>query len=168
MSVEFSPEVFTAICERIAAGESLRAICADEGMPSKTSVMRWLDEPEHQSLRDQYARARERQADTFAEEVVEIADEECTMIRADKHGSGKPGSDGDEVGDLEVVFDTTAVARNRLRVDARKWAASKLAPKKYGDRLTHAGDAEAPIGVQHSGEVTIDPGEAYRRLLNGG
>lgn len=164
MSVEFSPEVFTAICERIAAGESLRAICGDEGMPAKSSVLRWLDEPRNQDLRDQYARARERQADTYAEEVVEISDEECTTVRADKHGAK---ADDPESGEVEVVFDATAVARNRLRVDARKWAASKLAPKKYGDRVTHAGDPEAPIGLEHSGSVTIDPGEAYRRMLDG-
>lgn len=151
----FTPELFTTICDRIAEGESLRAICSGEGMPSKTTVLRWLAEPEAASLRDQYARAREEQADTFAAEVVEIADE-AAYENVEVDGAV-----------LAVRFDATAVNRNRLRADARKWAASKLAPKKYGERLTHAGDPAAPIGLEHSGTVTLDPGEAYRRLLNG-
>lgn len=66
----------------------------------------------------------------MAEDILAIADEECTTVRASKHGM-----DGGADGMQEVVFDATAVARNRLRVDARKWLASKLAPKKYGDKV---------------------------------
>lgn len=50
--------------------------------------------------------------------------------------------------DVKVVFDSTAVARNRLRMDARKWVASKLKPKKYGDKLALAGDDESPLVVK--------------------
>ena len=55
-------------------------------------------------FREKYARARERQADRRNEEIIVIAD--------------------------------TATDANlaRLQIDARKWQASKLAPKKYGDR----------------------------------
>ena len=108
----------------------MRTICAESGMPACSAVYRWLNErPEFQ---EQYARAREEQADFYAGQIVEIADEEVTMVRADKHKSRD--EDGD--GNTEVVFDPTAVARNRLRVDARKWYASKLAPKKYGEKVT--------------------------------
>ncbi|TXH58050.1 MAG: terminase small subunit protein, partial [Desulfurellales bacterium] len=69
-------------------------------------------------------------AEKMAEDILAIADEECTTVRASKHGM-----DGGADGMQEVVFDATAVARNRLRVDARKWLASKLAPKKYGDKV---------------------------------
>lgn len=118
-----------SICSQLADGKSLRSICAGKTMPSKSSVMRWL--ASNEQFRDQYARAREEQADVFFEEIIEIADEQCTMVRSDKHDS----RDEDGEGNTEVVFDATAVARNRLRVDARKWAAAKLAPKKYGDRV---------------------------------
>jgi hypothetical protein len=49
-----------------------------------------------------------------------------------------------------VVFDSTAVARNRLRVDARKWVAAKLLPKKYGDKVQQevSGPDGGPIEVQ--------------------
>lgn len=117
------------ICEQLAEGRSLRSICADKKMPNRSTVFRWL--ADNDKFRDQYARAREEQADVFFEEIIEIADEECTTVRADKHST----SDDDGEGNTEVVFDTTAVMRNRLRVDARKWAAAKLAPKKYGDRV---------------------------------
>jgi len=126
---DYCEEVADAICERLVAGESLRAICRDAEMPNITSVFKWLAKfPE---FANQYARAREEQAEAFADEIVAISDE----------NDGKAiMSDGQEVA---VVFDSTAVARNRLRVDARKWVASKLKPKKYGDKIQQ----------EHSGEV---------------
>lgn len=119
-----------AICEHIADGKSLRVIAAMDDMPAMSTIMVWLDgrQPE---FTEQYARAREAQADKLAEEMLAISDEECTTVRADKHGS----RDDDGTGSTEVVFDATAVARNRLRVDTRKWLASKMAPKKYGDKI---------------------------------
>lgn len=125
---EYSPETADLICERIADGESLRSICRDDSMPSKATVFRWLTE--FKDFETKYAHAREAQADTLVDEIVSIADEEVTMIRADKH---KPGADEDA--EVEVVFDQTAVARNKLRVAARQWTAEKLRPKKYGPKL---------------------------------
>lgn len=48
------------------------------------------------------------------------------------------------------------IARSRLRVDARKWAAAKLAPKKYGDRIAHehGGAGGGPIPHEHSFKKT--------------
>lgn len=126
----FTVEIGDDICERLANGESLRAICADDGMPGRSTVFRWLGDNE--SFRDQYARAREEQAEALADEIVSIADEVDAVV---KH-------DGE---DVRLSLDATAVARNRLRVDARKWVASKLKPKKYGDRTTLAGDPDAPL-----------------------
>lgn len=118
---DYNDQVADLICERLADGESLRSICADEAMPSKATVFRWLGK--HKAFQDQYARAREEQAESFADEMVAISDERETKIIM-------AGED-----EAVVVFDATAVARNRLRIDARKWVASKLKPKKYGDRL---------------------------------
>ena len=135
----YSQDLADTICERLADGESLRAICSEDGMPNKATVFRWLGD--NVTFSDQYARAREEQAESLADEIVNISDEEATMVRADKHNT-KPD---DEEGFTEVVFDSTAIARNRLRVDARKWVASKLKPKKYGDRTT----------TEHTGNLTI-------------
>ena len=127
----YSDALAQVICNHIANCVPLRAIAAKEGMPDAATMMRWLADDGKPEFREQYARAREAQADKMAEDILAIADEECTMVRADKHGS----KDDDGEGNTEVVFDATAVARNKLRVDARKWLASKMAPKKYGDKL---------------------------------
>lgn len=139
--VRYTKEVADAICERISTGNSLRSICEASDMPSVTTVLRWLADEDKAGFRGQYVRAREAQADWMAEDILAIADEQCTMVKANKHGAH-----GEE-GDIEVVFDPTAVARNRLRVDARKWLASKMAPKKYGDKVQAevSGPGGAPI-----------------------
>lgn len=143
----YTPELGDSICERLAEGESLRTICDADDMPSRATVFRWC--ANDAVFCNQYAHAREEQAETHADEIVSIADEKCTTVRADKHGAR---ADDDE-GNVEVVFDSAAVARNRLRVDARKWVASKLKPKKYGDRQVLAGDPDAPLGKSED-EVT--------------
>lgn len=127
---KFAQALAEKICERLSDGESLRTICKSDGMPSKTTVMRWLADEELSAFRDQYARAREAQADRYAEEVIEIADEDCAFVKR-----GSISGDESDAAEVEVAFDSAAVARNRLRVDARKWYASKLAPKKYGDKI---------------------------------
>ena len=130
----FTKETADIICERISNGESLREICRSDDMPSKTTVMRWLGSNE--AFRDQYARAREAQADHFADEILEIADDGTNdwMTR----GVGE---------DATTVPDHEHISRSKLRVDARKWLMSKMAPKKYGDRVetVHSGS----IGVRH-------------------
>lgn len=130
------------ICERLAEGESLRSICSGEKMPNKATVFRWLRS--HDSFRDQYARAREAQADAMVDEILDIADEECTKVKADKH----PRADADDDGMVEVVFDAVAVQRNKLRIDARKWLAGKLRPKVYGDKIEPEDEDAPPTPVK--------------------
>lgn len=138
----FTDKLADAICERIADGESLRSICRDASMPDKATVFRWLDDkPE---FRDQYARAREVQADHMADEIVEISDEAAYEdIKVGKKVIG-------------VRFDATAVARNKLRVDARKWVAAKLKPKVYGNAVTVKGDPNNPLQVRRAQDLTDD------------
>ena len=104
-TASYGPRMADRICAELALGRSLRAICQADDMPCVTTVMRWLrTRPE---FREQYAIAREAQADALADEIVDIADEACDR-------------------------ETTATAK--LRIDARKWVAAKLKPKKYGER----------------------------------
>ncbi len=119
---EFSQELFDRICERIADGESLRTICADADMPSKASVMRWL--ASDTALSDQYARAREMQADAIFDEMLDIADD-ATNDWMEREGEGSAG----------YQLNGEHIQRSRLRIDARKWMAGKLRPKVYGDKL---------------------------------
>ena len=131
----YSEEIFQAILDRIAQGESLNKICQREDFPHQSNVYRWLaQKPE---LRDKYARAREIQADKYFNEIIAIADD----------------STGDyEEGEKGLQFNSEHVQRSRLRIDARKWAASKLAPKKYGDKthIEHSGDEQKPLSINIS------------------
>ena len=111
---KYSTKLADDLCERLIDGESLRKICLSESMPSVATVCRWLADDKHPGFREQYARAREFQADTLFDEVLNIAD------TADEKNE--------------------AVALARLKIDARKWMAGKLRAKKYGDKLQLDGE----------------------------
>ncbi len=115
---DFTEELADIICERIADGASLRSICAADDMPNKSTVFRWL--AAHKGFADQYTRAREEQAETLADEIVQIADDGSNDTYLDRLGKERVNTD--------------VISRSKLRVDARKWVASKLKPKKYGDK----------------------------------
>jgi hypothetical protein len=105
-------------------------------MPTQSSVYLWLlQKPD---FSEQYTRAREEQADTLADEILAIADE-------------TPDSVTDEKGISRT--DSGWVTWQRNRVDARKWVASKLKPKKYGDALKVGGDKDNPLAVTVGTEV---------------
>ena len=138
----FTQDLADRICAELAEGRSLRSVCSQDWAPSTQTVFRRIRQ--YDEFRDQYARAKEEAADSLADEIVDIADER----------DGKAiMAEGEEVA---VVFDSTAVARNRLRIDARKWIAAKLKPKKYGDKLD----------LEHSGKVDLADAlmEARRRV----
>ena len=124
----YSQEIVSAICERLANGESLRKICADDDMPAISAVFQWLSL--HKEFAEQYARAREVQADTLFDEILEIAD------------NGQNDTYTDENGNIRT--DQDVIARSRLRVDSRKWMAGKLRPKVYGDKLALGGADDLP------------------------
>lgn len=120
----YSEELAREICDKIRKGLSLREIEKCEGMPSTFTIWNWLDtKPEFSS---QYAKAKTEQAELLADEIVAIADEEMPR-------------------DAQGKIDPAAVNQARLRVDARKWVAAKLLPKKYGESQTLRGDAENPL-----------------------
>ncbi|MFD0848193.1 terminase small subunit-like protein [Sphingosinicella xenopeptidilytica] len=93
------------VLTRLANGESLRSIGNDARMPKHTTFLLWVSKDP--VLAEHYARAREVGMDAIGEEILEIVD------------SSTPDT----------------AARDRLRYDARRWYLSKLAPKKYGDKL---------------------------------
>lgn len=96
-------EAFREILFRMENGEAVTSICQEPGVPPYSVFSRWCNSsPE---LFAEYARARQIQADYYADQTVAIADFESDNIRA------------------------------RNRMDARRWHASKIAPRKYGDRI---------------------------------
>lgn len=114
-----TPPVMDEIIERLADGESLRAITALDHMPVKTTVINWLNADRDFLVR--YARAREAQADAIFDECLDIADDSTGDVSVDDKG--------------KLVFNGEVVQRARLRVDTRLKLAGKLRPEKYGDRL---------------------------------
>src|SRR6266436_2878876 len=129
---KYSLEWAERFCERLAQGQSVRQICSQPGQPDKSQVYRWLDE--NDDFRDRYARAREEQADKLFREIIEIAD--------DASGDYVTTSDG------KTIVDHENIQRSRLRVEARKWAAARLAPKR-GHLL--AGSVQHPLGSSRGG-----------------
>lgn len=125
---DYTPEIAVTICGLLAEGRSLRKICDQEGMPSQSMVYRWL--AGRKEFREQYAHAREVQADTLADEILDISDDGLNDTYVDENGN--------------VRTDQDVIARSRLRVDARKWLASKMAPKKYGEKLAIGGADDLP------------------------
>jgi hypothetical protein len=118
---DYTPEVGSAICDRIARGESVRHIAEDPDMPGQRTIYQWLQK--NDEFAQQYARAREAQAEHMQDEILSIADD------------GRNDTYEDEDGGKRV--DQDVIARSRLRVDTRKWLMSKLAPKKYGEKVTN-------------------------------
>lgn len=119
----YTPELAEEVCERLANGESLRSICRDEHMPSDFAVRNWVIH-DLNGFASHYTRARDAGLDVLADEVLEIADDGTNdwMEKQGKNGTSFIAENGE------------AMARSRLRFDARRWYLSKLAPKRYGDR----------------------------------
>lgn len=132
----YTEELAEAICEQIATtSKGMKAICADLDI-SVITVLCWLSEG-HRNYKEDfakiYARAKEMQAEMLADEILQIADDGSNDTYTDEEGREKTDHD--------------VIARSRLRVDSRKWIASKLKPKKYGDKMDVTSDGEkiAPI-----------------------
>lgn len=121
---KYTEDLAERICLELTDGRSLRSICnEEEWAPDISTVMRWLYSKEE--FRIHYARAREQQAELMADELLDIADDGTNdwMERTKRDGT------------TETVPDHEHINRSRLRVDTRKWVASKLLAKKYGDKL---------------------------------
>lgn len=113
---DYSPELASRICIGLIEGKSLRNICKGPEFPDRTTVLYWLER--YPDFASKYARARELQADFLDEEIMERA-EKAT------------------VADWQLA---------RLQITTMQWRASKLAPKKYGDRVLHENTNATALG----------------------
>jgi hypothetical protein len=138
------------ICELLATTSmGLTTICRQADMPNVSTIHRWLNKDKE--FCDTYTHAREAQADYLADEIIEIADE-----TENDHTTIDIG-DGVEI----QKVNTEAIQRSKLRVEARKWKASKLAPKKYGEKMDVTSGGEkittpsiTGIDINRTGETT--------------
>lgn len=117
----YNKVVARRFCEAVAEGKSsIRSICNQVGMPSKATVFRWIrDYPEFKAM---YELAKDEQADTFVDEIVEIADK----CKASKQ----------------------AIQKARLQIYAREVAAAKMKPKKYGAKMQLSGHEGGAVVVE--------------------
>lgn len=116
----FTQQLADQICERIANGETLRAVCRDIQLAPST-VIEWT--MNNKAFSEQYAQARQKQADSYADMI------------------------------LDEAFNSHDAQIGRLRVDALKWVASKLAPKRYGDKVEVEQTGTQKIRVIMGGDV---------------
>jgi hypothetical protein len=127
----YTPELGEEICREIASGKSLRTVCEQKKMGMET-VFRWLRPSEpNPEFREHYARACTDRGHALVEDALKISDAPVPR--------GKDGR-----------MDNAAVQQARLRVDTRKWFASKLVPKIYGDRV------QAEVSGPEGGPVAIE------------
>jgi transposase-like protein len=131
----YSPELADQICAAIATSTlGLSAIAKECGISPET-IYSWLrTNPE---FSERYARCKDEQLQILADQILELADTDrvCKKVTVKT------------VGELETREVTTfdPVERTKIQIDARKWLLSKLAPKRYGDR----------VGLEHSGKVDL-------------
>jgi hypothetical protein len=128
----YTGEIADKILGRVACGESLRQICRDDDMPHEATVRNWVVY-DREGLATRYARARELRADVWADEIVDLA--------------------------RDVRADAAHVAKAKLEIDAIKWTASKLMPRRYGEHLTTAltGANGGPIKTEQQFPELKDP-----------
>jgi len=129
----FTQALAARICERLADGETLLAVCRDETMPSDATVRRWAIE-DQSGFSAQYARAREVGYAKMADEILEIANTPKPGVTVTEKPTGTETRSGD------------MIEHRRLQVDTRKWLLSKALPKVYGDKQQ----------VEHSGSIDFN------------
>ena len=116
---DYTQELAIRLCSEIALGRSLRKVCLEDWSPCMSTIFRWL--LTNKEFKEQYAIASQQKADAHADEIQDLAD--------------------------DVELDQMAIAKAKLQIDTRKWIASKLKPKKYGEKIEVGGDQENPVGI---------------------
>src|SRR4029079_16279470 len=116
----YTREIADTICSRLSEGESLRAVCRDPGMPSEGTV-RGCAVRDVDDFGNRYSAARQMLLEFWADQIVDIADDEESDQRS-----------------------------RQIRTGVRQWLMSKLAPGRYGDKVQIGGDPESPLQVMHS------------------
>jgi len=108
---EWTVEMEETLFSSIIAGKSIRQIVTEEGegFPSADTIYRRIASDAQFS--DKYARAKDFQQDTYAEEIVAIAD------------------------GYHPAFVGKGIDQIRNAIEQRKWTMGKLKPKKYNDKI---------------------------------
>lgn len=141
---KYNEKLVIEFCRRIAQGKSMRTVCKAPDMPDMTTIFDWLRI--YEEFAHQYARACEERSEAYIEEIFDIADDGSNDWMEEEFR-----------GQTRTVLNREAIERSKLRADVRKWYASKLKPKKYGDKLDLTTDGkELPAPLFGALNVTVD------------
>lgn len=135
---DYSIELARLICDYIAKGESIQDIVNIEGMPKSTTIYEWL--AKHKEFAEIYARAREIQADLMDKLILEVANQDPAYVTIESESE-------EGVKKQKISVDGAEVQHRRLKIDALKWRACHLAPKKYGTQRQE---------IEHSGTLSLE------------
>lgn len=145
---DYTQEKSDRICLSITEGKSLREICRRRDMPALTTVCAWLNR--HPEFDAAYRIATEHRAILHADELLKIAD--------DRSGDFIVKTRDD--GSTYEVLDREHIERSKVRIATRQWLIERMAPKRYGARITteHTGKDGAAI------EMNVSDNEIARRI----
>jgi hypothetical protein len=129
MTFTWTPELTEYLCDEISSGKSIHEIANTHGLPSEPTIYREM--ARNSEFEKMVSKARAAQQDFEVDSCIRMADE----AKAE---------------DFQIV---------KLRIWARQWRASKLASKKYGDKIEHTGDKENPISHK------IEAGEELAEIM---
>lgn len=150
---KFTPEVAEAICTRLSKGEPLTHICDDESMPAVRTVSDWKEA--HPGFSAAFARAREEGFDAIAAECLKIANTPLEGVETTTKDDGRVE---EKRGDM--------LGHRKLQIETRLKLLAKWDPKRYGEKVQVGGADDLPP-VKTEGSVTLEPSEAYKRMLGG-
>lgn len=127
---KYHQKIATVIVEELSEGKPLRQICREQGIHWRTAHL-WMHA--HPDFAERIRLARELGQDAIAEECLSLAD---TPLMGEVHTVKPTG--------VEVKTEDM-LGHRRLQIDTRLKLLAKWNPKRYGDRITHAGDVDAPV-----------------------
>lgn len=140
---KFTQQVADEICRRVALGETLASVCRDDKMPAVPTVNDWRRADE--TFSSAFARARDEGFDAIAAECLAIAEDGSSDWVERKRRDGS----------TYLALNDEHVQRSKLRIETRLKLLAKWDPKRFGERVTHAGDPEQPLNVEVKTAATL-------------
>lgn len=120
------------ICDKIVQGMTLKQIARDFGASHHTTIHMWISQDA--AFAEQYRLAKQAQADVFAEECIEIADNGSNDWM-EREGKAQPN--------YEMAL------RSKLRVETRMKLMRSYAPRRFGNVVAHEHSGEVAVNVSH-------------------
>jgi hypothetical protein len=146
----FTDQIFDTICERLENGEVLKAICKDDEMPDRSTVLRWIAADD--GKRRRYDLARQACVEFWSDEIIQIATDGSRDTMVDEKGRAR--------------CDHEWVARSRLRIDTIKFLMTKINPLKWGDKLPEAAAARQ-MEIDAQNQIIAQPMRIERIIIEG-